>query len=108
MRFVDADLIKGEVPRLTKDGEPNPKFPHDGRCKTGHLAPPKTTRFYALSGKVMPSGLEGIYCEYCVTVTTRAGQLQRKGLPLDFDPRMELVRLLREALEKEKADAGKH
>lgn len=42
-------------------------YPLGGRCKSGHLAPP-STRFFMLSGQVLPRERWGVYCEHCLKV----------------------------------------
>lgn len=73
-----ATLTMGEVVATFKDGTPNPKFPHDGQCKSGHKAPPGT-RFFAVSGPVLPKERWGIYCEPCLIVANKMAAKQRGG-----------------------------
>jgi hypothetical protein len=83
-------MTQGEVVPRLKDGRPNPDFPHDGLCKTGHIAPPGT-RFFQVSGKVVPKNVVGVYCEHCLAVANRMSRLAKEGKGDTLDPQKELL-----------------
>lgn len=94
-------MTQGEIPLTIRDREtgkmvPNPDYPKDLVCKTGHTVP-YGTRFFAVSGQVVSKQRQGIYCEFCLTVANKISHLSKQGLPVTFDPQEELQRLMAEA-----------
>lgn len=94
---LEATLTQGEIPILVKnqDGDmvPNPEYPADLGCKSGHIAPPGT-RFFAVSGQVVPQAVAGVYCELCLQVANRMARHGAQKEPVPFDPADELQRLM--------------
>ena len=74
---------------------PNPQFPHDGKCSSGHYAP-EGTRFFAVSGETLEASRTGIYCEPCLIVANKLAALKKEGLGHTIDPEVELNKLLAE------------
>lgn len=105
---IEPTLIQGEIPLLirNRDGDmvPNPKYPSDCRCKSGHVVP-HGTRFFAVAGKVVSAAAEGVYCEFCLQVANKMGALLKKGLPVNFDPQQELEKIVKESTRTEGRDA---
>lgn len=100
MKSPKATMTQGEIPRLVKDREsgemlPNPHYPADGWCKSGHNAP-YGTRFFSVTGEVVPRGREGVYCEFCLIIANHISRLSKQGLAVNFDPQKELERLITE------------
>ena len=81
-------MTQGEIPRLVinraGDKVPNPDYPKDCRCKSGHIAP-YGTRFFAVSGPVVPEAVQGVYCELCLNVANRKARLSKRGDSSNFD-----------------------
>ena len=104
----EVDLSFGEVPHLIKDrdtGEmrPNPDFPKDRRCKSGHVAP-EGTRFFATSGKAMAKDRSGLYCELCLIVANKHNALRKAGRADGFAFVRELEKLITEAERKNRGE----
>ena len=106
----DVDLVQGEIPRRirlsTGELRLNPDFPHSGCCAGGHApAPPMETRFFDVvtkpGSKVAEILDSGVYCEWCLLVANRIKIYDQQKRELDFDPELEIERLLEEAWAKE-------
>ena len=102
-----VELGFGEVPHLIKDrdtGEmrPNPDFPKDRACKSGHVAP-EGTRFFATSGTALAKERYGLYCELCLMVANKHRRLVKAGKAEVFDFAAELNYLVQEAERKNRA-----
>ena len=73
MRPEKADLVMGEIPKVirNKNGKmvPNPEYPEDGFCKSGHMV--SGARFFAISGSILPSDRHGVYCDACMAVANQ-------------------------------------
>lgn len=95
-----ATMTQGEVPLLIKDRKgdmvPNPEYPTDGQCKSGHQVP-IGVRFFYVSGSTVAAEVEGLYCEYCLSIANQISRHEKSGQPLPFEPEQELQRLIREA-----------
>lgn len=96
-----VDMSQGEVPSFVKDREtgeirPNPDFPADRSCKSGHIAP-HGVRFFAVSGRTLPAERWGLYCELCLTVSNKHAAMQRKGKGEGFNFAAELNVLVKKA-----------
>ncbi len=61
------ELTQAEILDTLDDGSPNPEYPEDLRCKSGHLCP-DGTRFFRVGGTALSKGRAGVYCEYCLIV----------------------------------------
>lgn len=72
-----ATLTQKEIVPYNKTGKLNPHFPHDGQCKSGHRVPPGT-RFFYVSGSVLPKKRWGIYCEICLKIANKIAQKRQK------------------------------
>lgn len=96
---LKATMTQSEVPLLVKDRQgnlvENPDYPMDGQCKSGHVVP-IGTRFFLVSGSVVPEEVAGLYCEPCLIVANTISHHEKNNLPLPFDPEEELQRLVRE------------
>lgn len=78
---IDEQLPTG------KDGQLNPLYPHDGRCKAGHQTSPKT-RFFRISGSALAKQHWGVYCASCVTAAKILADKKKQG-KLSDDPVLE-------------------
>jgi hypothetical protein len=110
---LKADLTQGEIPRRVRDKEGvwhlNVNFPHEGQCKTGHRwAAPRTTRFFHLVGDVLGENQNGIYCEPCLIITNKIKAFTKAKKPIDFDPAVEINKLLEIDWEKEHQQYGQY
>jgi hypothetical protein len=74
---LKATLTQKEIIPYNKNTL-NPHFPHDGQCKSGHRVPPGT-RFFYVSGSVLPKKYWGIYCEPCLKVANKLAQKQKNN-----------------------------
>ena len=72
-----ATLTFNEITALDKQGRPNPRYPKDGICKSGHVVP--GARFFFVGGKALPKPRWGIYCENCMAVAFKMAEKQRGG-----------------------------
>ena len=97
-------MVQGEVPYYLFDEDGNrlginPEYPHHGRCKSGHTLDRTgpDVRFFAISGKVVPKHVEGVYCEHCLSVANRMSALDKQGLGGTIDPEAELRKLINKA-----------
>ena len=93
-------LSLGEVPpvlidRDTGESRPNPAYPRDRWCKTGHVAP-QATRFFAVSGDTLEGHRSGLYCELCLRVANKHKVLQKEGKGAGFNFAAELAALVQE------------
>jgi len=81
MRSNKVDLVMGEIPKLIKneDGKmvPNPNYPSDGKCKTGHLIP--GAWFFAISGRTLPPDRHGVYCDACIATANRIASGRKRS-----------------------------
>jgi len=99
----EVTLTQSEIPVLVEDCEtgemiPNPDYPSDLRCKSGHVAP-TGTRFFAISGKALPDAFAGVYCEHCLSIANRISNAQKQGLAPEINPEEELDKLMAAAEE---------
>lgn len=88
--FPKFNLSQDEVPPFLKNGDPNPEFPHDGKCKSGHIAPPGT-RFFKVYGESMAPGRAGTYCEPCLIVANKRHRRRKEGRESPLPPHIELA-----------------
>lgn len=100
-------MTQGEIPFLVKNKEgdmvPNPDYPSDLLCHSGHIAP-LGSRFFSVDGEVVSAAVQGVYCEFCLMVANRMNAFQKQGSPVPFDPEKELDRLISE-FEEGRTDA---
>lgn len=94
-------LTQEEIPSKLRDGRPNPAYPQDLHCKSGHLAP-AGTRFFRVSGSCVPPGVAGIYCEPCLIVVNTRIRRKKEGIESRLEPHDEL------AMELAKAERKQH
>lgn len=96
----NTHLSLGEVPAVVLDrdtGElrPNPAYPSDRWCKSGHTAP-QDVRFFSVSGDTLAATRSGLYCELCLKVANKHKALQKIGKGANFNFAAELASLVRE------------
>jgi len=100
----DVDLSFGEVPYLVRDRDtgkmrPNPEFPKDRVCVSGHVAP-EGTRFFLTSGRALTKERSGLYCELCLIVANKHRALVKAGRADGYNFVKELEKLIVEAERK--------
>lgn len=72
------DLTQSEIPRLLKDDEPNPQYPENLMCKSGHACRPGT-RFFRVTGPVLPVDRHGVYCEQCLIIANAIARAKKES-----------------------------
>lgn len=72
-------LTCAEVLPVNRDGSPNPKFPADRLCKSGHVAP-EGARFFVISGPTLDRQRWGTYCQTCLRVAFMLKDKQKEVL----------------------------
>lgn len=76
--MLKADLTQSEVLPTDPSGQPNPYYPHDGQCKSGHTAP-SGTRFFLIQGRSLAKERWGAYCEPCLKEANRMAAERRSA-----------------------------
>jgi hypothetical protein len=74
-----ATLTFAEVLPVNRDGSPNPKYPQDRQCKSGHKAP-EGARFFVVSGPTLDRRRWGLYCQTCMRVAFMLKDKQKEVL----------------------------
>ena len=93
MQPIKVDLTLSEQLPANDKGKPNPLYPSDGCCKSGHPTP-SGTRFFHVSGKVLPKVFWGTYCEPCLIVANRLAAKRKQD---KLGPDAEIEELLLQA-----------
>ena len=77
-----SQLTFAEVLAVNRDGSPNPKYPSDRVCKSGHPAP-EGARFFIVSGPALDRSRWGTYCHTCMRVAFMLRDKQKEDLGHD-------------------------
>lgn len=80
--YPQAGLTYNEVLPVDKQGKPNPKYPKDRKCKSGHLAP-EGARFFIVSGPVLDRSRWGTYCQTCLRIAHKLAEKREQQEAVD-------------------------